>query len=111
MVFEKMLCRIVYVDEMQFGFMPDRGTIDAVFILRRMQEDYHAMGKKGCMCFVDLEKAFDRLPRKALDLVLLLKKGIQVLVSSVMSLYERAKMRFRVDSELSGEFGVKVVMH
>ena len=26
------LCRIVTVDEMQFGFMPERGTIDAVFI-------------------------------------------------------------------------------
>ena len=35
---EKSLRIIVSVDEMQFGFMPERGTIDAVFILRRMQE-------------------------------------------------------------------------
>ena len=40
-VFEKRLPRIVYVDEMQFGFIHERGTIDAVFILRRMQEEYH----------------------------------------------------------------------
>ena len=33
-VLKKMLHRIVSVDEMQFGFMPERGTIDAVFILR-----------------------------------------------------------------------------
>ena len=39
--------------------MPERGTIDAVFILRRMQEEYYAKGKKLYMCFVDLEKAFD----------------------------------------------------
>ena len=32
-VLEKRLSRIVTVDEMQFGFMPERGTIDAVFIL------------------------------------------------------------------------------
>ena len=32
----KRLCRIVSVDEMQFGRMPERGTIDAVFILRRV---------------------------------------------------------------------------
>ena len=38
MVFEKRLRRIVSVDEMQFRFMPERGTIDAVFALRRMQE-------------------------------------------------------------------------
>ena len=35
------------------------GTIDAVFVMRGMQEEYHAKGK-SCMCFVDLEKAFDR---------------------------------------------------
>ena len=35
----------VTVDEMQFGFMPERGTIGAVFILRRMQEEYHAKKK------------------------------------------------------------------
>ena len=36
-VLEKRLCRILYVDEMQFFYVPERGTIDAVFILRRMQ--------------------------------------------------------------------------
>ena len=32
-VLAKRFCRIVSVDEMQFGFMLERGTIDAVFIL------------------------------------------------------------------------------
>ena len=41
-VLEKRFGRIVSVDEMQFGFMPERGAIDAVFILRRLQEVYHA---------------------------------------------------------------------
>ena len=40
------------------------------------------------------------------------KKGLpEVLVRSVMSLYEGAKTRVRVDSELSEEFEVKVWMH
>ena len=41
-----MLCGIMSVDEMQFGFMPERGSIDAVFISRSMQEEYHAEGKR-----------------------------------------------------------------
>ena len=36
-VLEKTLCRIVSVDEMQIDLMPERGPIDAVFILERMQ--------------------------------------------------------------------------
>ena len=43
---EKRHHRIVSVDEMQFGFMLERRTVDAVFILRRVQEEYHAKGKK-----------------------------------------------------------------
>ena len=37
--------------------LPESEIIDAVFILRRMQEEYHAKGRKLCMSFVDLEKA------------------------------------------------------
>ena len=110
-VLVKTLCRIVYVDEMQFGFMSERGTIDAVFILRWMQEEYHAEGKKMYMCFVDLEKAFVRVPRKVLEWAMR-KKGIpDVLVRSVMSLYEGAKARVRVDSVLSDEFEVNMGMY
>ena len=36
-VFKERLHRIMTDNEMQFGFMPERGTIDAVFILRGMQ--------------------------------------------------------------------------
>ena len=38
--------RMVKVDEMQFGVMPGKGTIDAVFILRRLQEEYFDKEKK-----------------------------------------------------------------
>ena len=41
----KRLCRIITVNEIQCGIMPGSGTIDAVFILRRLQEENHAKGK------------------------------------------------------------------
>ena len=37
-VLERIMRHMVKVDEMQFGFMPGKGSIDAVFILRRLQE-------------------------------------------------------------------------
>ena len=99
------------VDEMQFGFMPERRTIDAVFILRRMQEEYHAKGKKVHECFVDPEKTLDRVPRKVLEWTMRTKGIPEVLVRSVMNLYEGVMTRVRVDSELSEESLVKVGMH
>ena len=63
------------------------------------------------MCFVDLEKVVDRVPRKVLYWEMR-KKGIpEVMVRSVMSLYEGALMTVRVDSELSGEFEVNMGMY
>ena len=60
---------------------------------------------------MDLEKAFEGLPRKVFEWALG-EKGIpEVLVRSVMSMYEGAKTRVRVDSELSEEFEVNVGMH
>ena len=60
------------------------------------------------MCFTDLEKAFDRVPRKVLEWAMR-KKGIpEVMVRAVMSLYEGAKTRVRVGIELFKEFEVKV---
>ena len=37
---------MVKVDKMQFGFMPHKGMIDAVFILRRLQGEYLDKEKK-----------------------------------------------------------------
>ena len=60
---------------------------------------------------MDLKKAFDRASRKVLEGTMR-KKGIQeVLVRSVIILYEKAKTRVRVDYELSEEFEAKVGMH
>ena len=47
---EKRLCIIVTVDEMQLSFMPERGRTNAVFILRMLQEEYHAKGKSYVFC-------------------------------------------------------------
>ena len=89
------------VGEMQFGFMPERGIIDVVFIFRRMHEEYNAKGKELYMCFVDQEKAFYRVPRKVLEWAMRSKEMPEVLVRSVRSLYEGAKTKVKVDSELS----------
>ena len=43
------------IDNMQFGFMPGKGTTDAIFIMRQVQEKHQAKKKKLFYAFVDLE--------------------------------------------------------
>ena len=54
---------MVNIYEMQFGFLPGRGT-DAIFIVHQQQEKYIANNKLPYFAFVDLEKAFHHVPRK-----------------------------------------------
>ena len=51
-------------DESQFGFMPGRSTIDAIFILNQTIEQYQEGQKDICVTFIDLKKAYDRVPRE-----------------------------------------------
>ena len=60
-VLERRIRALVDFDEAQFGFMPGKGTTGALFLVRRLQEEHRAKDKIIYMCFVDLEKAFDRV--------------------------------------------------
>ena len=51
-------------DNMQFGFMPGKGTTDAIFIVRQVQEKQQSKKKKLYYASVDIEKAFDRVQRE-----------------------------------------------
>jgi len=45
-IFEHRIWWHVDVDDMQFGFIKGKGTTDAIFIVRQMQEKFRAKGKK-----------------------------------------------------------------
>ena len=110
-VLEKQIRTLVNLNKMQFGFMPGKGTVNAIFIARRMQQEYQMKDTKLYTCFVDIKKAFDRVPRKVMEWAMR-KKGLsQVMVWAVMSLYDGAKTRVRVASAYSEEFEVKVYVH
>ena len=65
-IVDGLIRQVVSIDDSQFGFVPGRGTTDAIFVVRQLQEKYLAANKRLYMAFVDLEKAFDRVPRKVI---------------------------------------------
>ena len=52
-----LMRQVVSIEDSQFGFFPERGTTDAIFVVRQLQEKYLAVNKRLHMVFVDLEKA------------------------------------------------------
>ena len=106
-VLERQIQTLICLNKMQFGFMPGRGTVDAVLIVRRMQEKYQKMDQKLHMCFVDIEKALIEFQKS--DAVAMRKKGLsEVMIRAIMSLYDGAKTRVKVRAAYSKEFEVEV---
>ncbi|CAK9296894.1 unnamed protein product [Gordionus sp. m RMFG-2023] len=96
---------------MQFGITSGKGTTDAIFVVRQIQEKYLAKEKKHYYAFVDLEKAFDRVPREITRLALR-KSGVEEwLVTAVMAMYVGAQTAVRTDYGDSDSFEVKVGLH
>ena len=110
-VIEKIIRQRIHIDNMQFGFMPGRGTTDAIFILRQLQEKHLAKNKNLYFAFVDLEKAFDRVPRKVIWWAMR-KLGIEEwIVKFVQAMYTNTKSKVRVNDSYTDEFDVKVGVH
>ena len=96
---------------MQFGFMPGRGTTDAIFIVRQIQEAYIRKNRNLFFAFVDLEKAFDRVPRKVLWWALRKVGAPEWIVRVIQGMYQNARSQVRVNNVLSDVFDVKVGVH
>ena len=56
---DSLIRQMMSIDDSQFGFVPGRGTTDAIVVVQQLQEKYHSVSKRLYMAFVDLEKAFD----------------------------------------------------
>ena len=86
-VLERRIRALVDIDQMQFGFITGKSTIDTIFIVRQLQEKHLAKNKDLFCAFVDLEKAFVRIPREVLRWLLRMAGVPEVLVKAVMALY------------------------
>ena len=84
---------------MEFGFMPGRGTTDAIFILCQLQEKHLHKHKPLYFAFVNLEKAFERVPRIFLWWAMTRVRVEEWVIPAVKEMYENAKSCVRVQHQ------------
>ncbi|XP_049595828.1 leucine-rich repeat-containing protein 57 isoform X1 [Syngnathus scovelli] len=96
------------IQEEQCGFRPGRGTVDQLYTLGRILEGAWEFAQPVHMCFVDLEKAFDRVPREVLWRVLREYGVPSQLIRAVRSLYHRCQSLVRISGSKSDSFPVRV---
>lgn len=92
------------LNENQFGFRRGYSTIDSLFSLHMLFEILKFKRKKLFCCFVDFEKAFDKVWREGLWYKLLLNNMNGSMYNVIFNLYNETKSRIVYNREASAFF-------
>ena len=110
-IIEARLKDRVEIRKQQYGFMPGKGTTNAMFALRMLMEKYRE-GQRELHCvFVDLDKAYSRVSREELWYCMRKSEIVEKYVRFVQDMYEGSETVVRCPIGTIESFIVKVGLH
>ena len=110
-VHDNRLRNIVSISDEQFGFVKGKSTTDANFALRQQQERYRE-GQQDLHCvFIDLEKAYDRVPREELYWCMRDKGVLEKYIRLVKDMYHQCETVVRCAARTNEPFAMEVGLH
>lgn len=100
-IISNKITSLTQISEEQQGFRNGRSCNDAVFVIRQITEKSIEYNRPAFLCFIDLEKAFDRVQLQ--DVVhILYNRNIPLnIIKLIEHIYTRNKIEAKVNSELT----------
>ncbi|AQK61125.1 hypothetical protein ZEAMMB73_Zm00001d054050 [Zea mays] len=95
----------------QFGFMSRRSTMEAIFLIKHVMERYKEQKKDFHMVFIDMEKAYDKIPRNLMWWPLDKHKVPIKYVTLIKDMYDKVVTRVRTTDGDTNVFPINKGLH
>ena len=95
----------------QFGFMPGRSTIEAIFLIRQVMERFREQKNDLHLVFIDLEKAYDKIRRNVMWWSLDKHKVPSKYVTLIKDMYNNVVTSVRTNDGNTNYFPIKIGLH
>jgi hypothetical protein len=92
----------------QFGFMPGRSTIKAIFLIRQLMKRYRGQKKDLHIIFIDLEKDYDKVPRNVMWWALQKQKVSSKYITLIKDIYDNVVTSVRTSDGYTNDFPINI---
>jgi hypothetical protein len=110
-IIEHRLRGVTNVTENQFGFMPVRSTMEAIFLIRQLMKRYMEKKEDLHMVFIDLKKAYDKVHRNIMWWALQKHKVLTKYITLIKDMYDNVVTSVRTSDGDTNDFPINIGLH
>jgi hypothetical protein len=110
-IIEHRLRGVTNVTENQFEFMLERSTIEAIFLIRQLMERCREQKKDMHIIFIDLKKAYDKVPRNVMWWVLQKHKVSSKYITLIKNMYDNIVTSVQTSDGDTNDFSINIGLH
>jgi hypothetical protein len=110
-IIEYRLKRVTNITENQFGFMPGKSTMEAIFLIRKLMERCREKKKDLHIVFIDLKKAYDKVPRNVMWWALQKHKISTKYITLIKDMYNNVVTSVQTSDGDTNDFPINIELH
>ena len=110
-IIEHRLRQNIKISENQVGLMPGRSMAEAIHLLCYLIEQFRERKRNLHMVFIDLEKAYDKIPREVLWWTLMKKSFSIKYIDIIKDMYDEVVANVRTCGGITSDFSITIGLY